>query len=263
MNQELLARADKATRDMTRLAGMIRMVSEGNLPLARQQLEAASAELARYERLRRELEPRKDHPTGAYHDRNIALMCTIQWNLKRGAERVFELCSQNVEMLGDPDADYTAVRVPGRDPIFLETRCRLEVALGTFHWIRNANAIDALLRAFCREQIVTPQSAEEEATRAAWAEQLKEAAKADRTLFLRLTTLAAELQETRAYLVWAKDALERLDALSGEARAAVVRDADWGKLYAKIAQLNALDEHVAGQPMLARIFTEPPAQAMA
>lgn len=225
-----------------------------NIKRAQDRLKYAEGELARVEAAQKQIEPYKDDPEGAFHYTNMELLRRVFASTKRMMEIQVAANQQNLAALEAANLMEGEVKFifPEDNLEFQEHQARVDVCMGLFNWADAIEGIDGILRAALNEKAIDVQNEEEEAARAAYADEIKAAMKEDRNLAMLVGTLGTELQDTEALFDWAKATLRSLRDLPNEAKRPLLADSDWQKLNGKVLALAELGKKVQPYPVLAR-----------
>lgn len=243
-----VAAIEKMTKEMqANCKLMIRM--------AQARLRHAEQELPRFQDLRDQLADKRQSPEGAYYFASVDALCRVFEGMGEGAMIAIELSEHNLKVLerGDHDA-VGQLRSPKEHLGFLTSRARYALAMASYLWLQYANGVDVLLRATTGETAIDAGSPEEEATRAGWAEALRQAMRSDRELFRLVGQIGTDLSGAQALIGWARGAFEAQAGLPAEARLARLRDPDWEKLNGSLTALSELPEKLKPYPVLSRFF---------
>lgn len=240
-----------------KLAGKAKARFAMVIKTAQDRLTYADEQLAKIDEVRSKLAEHQDDPEGRYHGINMELLHRVFTATKRMMEIQIHCAKHNMEASENLNPlEETRLMFPEDSAEFMEARSRADVCMTLFYWNDMLHGIDAILRVTVDETAIDSQSEEEEEARKKFADELREAMKADKNLAMLVQQLGNELHETTALLDWAKDTLRSLKDLPAETKRSLLQDPDWAKVNGKAVLLGELGAKVKDYPILAQLIPE-------
>jgi hypothetical protein len=214
-----------------------------------------------------ELEPHRERADVLDYYARMHLLTMINANLIIMKERevlAYQTSIALTDAIGpldtDPPPAVPHFPAPSEDMAFLEAQARFDVATLAYHWLRNREGFETILRAGGHEPVLTGDEVQE-AARTARVAEVRALTTTDKDFAILLGKLGADLNEARALLHWAQSSLQTIGQLPDEPRRKALHDTDWAKLNGAVQSTLAIPDRVAAYAPLAEQFAEPEFQS--